>query len=277
MIAPRRIILCADDYGIAPGVNAAIRDLLRRGRLNATSVMTIAPAFTEHETAALAGLREDAPAFSIGLHLTLTFPFRPSASGFRPLRDGRFLRVGQTLQSALLQRFDAAALCKEIANQFAAFETAFGHAPDYVDGHQHVHLFPQVRDAVLDVVAKQAPNAWVRQCGWPGHWPRLGDPKGILIAAFSRVLRRRVQRQGLRTNPAFSGTYNYTAGADFAALFPSFISGMPDGGLVMCHPGTVDDTLRALDPLTDIREREYAYLAGAAFPRVMVEAGVNLA
>jgi predicted glycoside hydrolase/deacetylase ChbG (UPF0249 family) len=35
---PRHIWLCADDYGIAPGVNTAIRDLIARGRLNATSV-----------------------------------------------------------------------------------------------------------------------------------------------------------------------------------------------------------------------------------------------
>ena len=46
---PRRIILCADDYGIAPGVNDAIRDLVARGRLNATSVMVVAPSFSAAE------------------------------------------------------------------------------------------------------------------------------------------------------------------------------------------------------------------------------------
>ena len=45
----------------------------------------------------------------------------------------------------------------------------------------------------------------------------------------------------------------------------------------MCHPGTVDETLRALDPLTTAREREYAYLSGAAFPRTLADAGVTLA
>jgi chitin disaccharide deacetylase len=275
--AGRRIILCADDYGIAPGVNAAIRDLIAQGRLNATSVMTVAPAFTQEDVGALAALRDGAPAFSIGLHLTLTFPFQPSAAGFRPVHDNRFLRIGPTLRAAMLHRFDAAALREEIANQFAAFEAAFGRAPDFVDGHQHVHLLPQVRDAVLDVTFSKAPHAWVRQCGWPGRWPRLSDPKGMLIAAFSRAMRAGAAQKGLRSNPAFAGTYNYTADADFASVFPAFVDGMPTGGLVMCHPGTVDDTLRAVDPLTDIREREYAYLASAAFPRVLVQAGVALA
>ena len=52
---PRHFWLCADDYGIAPGVNAAIRDLIARGRLNATSVMLVAPSFTRDEVDALTG------------------------------------------------------------------------------------------------------------------------------------------------------------------------------------------------------------------------------
>ena len=41
----RHIIICADDYGISPAVSAAIRDLIARGRINATSVMVAAPKF----------------------------------------------------------------------------------------------------------------------------------------------------------------------------------------------------------------------------------------
>ena len=51
--APRRIWLCADDYGISPGVNRAIRDLIERGRLNATSVMVVGPAIGRDEVDAL--------------------------------------------------------------------------------------------------------------------------------------------------------------------------------------------------------------------------------
>ena len=51
--APRRIWLCADDYGLSPGVNRAIRDLIARGRLNATSVMVVGPAIGRDEIEAL--------------------------------------------------------------------------------------------------------------------------------------------------------------------------------------------------------------------------------
>ena len=50
----RRIWLCADDYGISPGVNRAIRDLIAKGRLNATSAMVVAPALGRDEVAAVA-------------------------------------------------------------------------------------------------------------------------------------------------------------------------------------------------------------------------------
>ena len=50
---PRRIWLCADDYGLSPGVNRAIRELIGRGRLNATSVMVVGPAIGGDEIDAL--------------------------------------------------------------------------------------------------------------------------------------------------------------------------------------------------------------------------------
>ena len=49
--------------------------------------------------------------------------------------------------------------------QLAAFKELFGRAPDFVDGHQHAQLFPQVRDAFLRAVKEAAPGAWVRQGG----------------------------------------------------------------------------------------------------------------
>jgi predicted glycoside hydrolase/deacetylase ChbG (UPF0249 family) len=51
---------------------------------------------------------------------------------------------------------------------------------------------------------------------------------------------------------------------------------MPEGGLVMCHPGHVDDELMRLDPLTLLREKEYDYFAGDAFPADLAAAGVRL-
>ena len=274
---PRRIWLCADDYGIAPGVNAAIRDLVARGRLNATSVMVAAPSFSRAEAVALDTLNADRPRVSVGLHLTLTGPLKPLTPGYAPVVDGAFLPLTTTLRLAVQQRLDMTALAAELRPQFEAFAKAFGRAPDFIDGHQHVHLFPQIRHAALEAVAWIAPHAWARQCGSIRRLSqRLTDPKGLLIDYFSREFRARAVRHGVTTNPAFAGTYTYRLDADFPRMFPQFLEGMPEGGLIMCHPGHVDDELMRLDPLTLLREKEYDYFAGDAFPADLAAAGVRL-
>mgnify|MGYP000073246266 CR=1 FL=1 len=42
-----------------------------------------------------------------------------------------------------------AALAREWDAQWARFCEALGRAPRFVDGHQHVHQFPVIRDALL--------------------------------------------------------------------------------------------------------------------------------
>jgi predicted glycoside hydrolase/deacetylase ChbG (UPF0249 family) len=276
--ALRPIWLCADDYGIAPGVNKAIRDLVMRGRLNATSVMVATPGFHRADAVALALLNSSARRVSIGLHVTLTAPFKPLSANFGPLRDGAFLSLEATWRAALLRRFDRKRLAVEIATQIQAFVSAFGRAPDFFDGHQHVQLFPQLRDAFLAVVKEAAPKAWVRQCGGvlPLH-RQWTNRKAFVLNMLSRAFRRRALAAGVRTNPAFAGAYDFRGQPDFAALFPRFLRGLPAQSVVMCHPGFVDAELTRLDPLTTQREQEYAFLAGEAFPAVLAQHGLKLA
>ncbi len=273
-----RIWLCADDYGISASVSAAIRDLVVRGRINATSVMVAAPSFHRAEALALQALNAGARRVAIGLHVTLTAPFRPLSAGFRPLRDGAFLPLGSLLIRAGLRSLAPDALEAEIARQVRAFVEHFGRPPDFIDGHQHVQLFPQVREALLTVAKRDAPDAWVRQCGRTHPLLRsLGDRKGLLLDALSQGFRSRAAAAGVRTNPAFAGTYAFRDQADFAATFPQFLVGLPDGSVVMCHPGFVDPELQKLDPLTTLREREYAYFVEDSFPGLLARHGVALA
>jgi predicted glycoside hydrolase/deacetylase ChbG (UPF0249 family) len=239
--------------------------------------MVLTPAFARSEAAALSMLNAAGPRVAIGLHLTLTGPLKPMTAGYAPLIDGTFLPVAATLRLALQQRLDVAAITREFRAQFEAFAAAFGRAPDFVDGHQHVHLFPQVRQAALETASWMAPGAWARQCGssLPLH-RRLTDPKGLLIDWLSREFRSRAASLGIATNPAFAGTYTYRANADFAAIFPDFLENLPEGGLVMCHPGHVDAELERLDPLTTLREKEYAYFLGEEFAAVLEKRGFSL-
>jgi predicted glycoside hydrolase/deacetylase ChbG (UPF0249 family) len=273
----RRIWLCADDYGLSPGVNRAIRDLIARGRLNATSVMVVGPAIGRDEVSSLQTAAASSPRCAIGLHATLTAPFRPLTMHFRPLDGGMFLGFPKLLRAGLLRRLDAEIIHAELMMQLAAFQELFGRTPDFVDGHQHVQLFPQARDAFLTAVKQAAPGAWVRQAG--GDQPlmrRLGAPKALFLEILSAQFRQRAARADVAFNPAFAGAYDFSGQPDFSALMRQFLDGLPEGGLVMCHPGFVDETLVSLDPLTDQREHEYAFLAGEHFLPLLAANKVTL-
>jgi predicted glycoside hydrolase/deacetylase ChbG (UPF0249 family) len=270
-VNPRRIWLCADDYGLSPGVNAAIRDLLERGRINATSVMTVTPAFTREEISSLVAIKAKQPAMAIGLHFTFTAPFEPLTGG------DAFQGIGRTLQAAMLRQLDRNKIADEMRAQLEAFQNAFGSSPDFVDGHQHVQTFPQIRDAVVEAVAETLPQAWLRQCGrLTPLAQRLADRKGMLLDVLSTGLRRIARRNGVGFNPGFAGSYAFTPNADYAALFPHFLRHLPERGVLMCHPGFVDETLKRLDPLTELREREHGFFVSDAFPQILAEHYVTL-
>jgi predicted glycoside hydrolase/deacetylase ChbG (UPF0249 family) len=273
----RRIVLCADDYGISPGVSEAIRDLIARGRLNATSAMVVAPSLTASEATSLVALKKAAPQLQIGLHFTLTAPFRPASEAYAPLRQDAFPPLTATLGSALIARLDRERIAHELRAQIAAFSQRFGFLPDYVDGHQHVQIFPQIRDAALTVMRDLLPGAWMRQCGRITPLAaRVADRKGMVLDMMSTGFRKRAAAAGIAFNPAFAGSYDFGSNPDFAALFPKFFDGLPEGSVVMCHPGFVDDELKALDPLTNLRESEYALLASDRFPEILRSARVTL-
>ena len=190
---PRKIWLCADDYGISPSVSGAIRDLIGQGRINATSVMVVAPSFHRSEAAALNALRAHGARAAIGLHLTLSAPFRPLTEGFAPLADGAFPRyahdAGARLPASARRR---KALEAEIAAQIRMFEHEFGRAPDFIDGHQHVHIFPQVQDALF-TVAREDGAGRLDQAVRPRRDRSrrgIGDPKGSRARSPEQALPR---------------------------------------------------------------------------------------
>jgi hypothetical protein len=274
---PRRIWLCADDYGLSPGVNRAIRELIGHGRLNATSVMVVGPAIGRDEISTLKAAIANSPRCAVGLHATLTAPFYPLTMHFRPLDGGMFPSFPKLLRAGLLRRLDPEIIRAELIAQLAAFTELFGRAPDFVDGHQHAQLFPGVRDAFLAAVKETAPNAWVRQGG--RNQPlarRLGAPKTLFLDILSAQFRRRAARADIAFNPAFAGAYDFSRQPDFSALMRQFLDGLPEGGLIMCHPGFVDETLVSLDPFTVQREHEYAFLGGEHFPPLLAANKVTL-
>jgi predicted glycoside hydrolase/deacetylase ChbG (UPF0249 family) len=268
-------VLCADDYGIAPGVGKAIRDLIARGRLSATSCMTVSPYWLE-EGAALKPYLQRA---DIGLHFTLTDQ-RPLGPMPRTAPSGRLPSLPSLLLRALARRLDRAEIAAELNRQLDAFEAVLGRPPHYIDGHQHAHQLPVVREVVIEAFRARlgSHGGYLRYCTEP---PRaiLARPhaaEAMIIHLLGRRLRELGRAAGIPGNPRFSGVHDFSGRRPYGALFASFVRDAAPGLLVMCHPGLADAALAAADRVTTAREAEYRYLLSDAFLAVLRENNLGL-
>ena len=276
MIAPR-VTLCADDYGLAPGIGRAIRTLIAAGRLHATGCMTGGP----HWPVEAALLRELEGSAQFGVHLTLTdqHPLGPMPS-LAPA--GRLPLLGVLLRHALARRLDRDEIAAELERQVDAFEAAMGRPPDFLDGHHHVHQLPVIRDIVVDLWRRRLRpgGGWVRSC-WESPLAiaaRGIDPvRAAIIALPGLRLRALLKAAGAPTNRSFRGVYDFSGKVPYSQLFRHFTDRPGPAVLVMCHPGEVDDALRACERLTDQREIEYRFLASDDCAVSLAERFITLA
>lgn len=265
----RRIRLIADDYGLAPGVSAAILELLDRGRLTGTSCMTGFPEW-EGEAARIKPLRDRA---AIGLHLTLTD--QPAITGQSSLApEGRLPPLRSLALPILSGRVDERDIHAELDAQYGRFVEALDRQPDFIDGHQHVHFLPVVRKWLRARFSEAGGRPTLRGA------PALGDaaaaPKVAAIAALAAGFDRSMQRAGFTIFAPLTGIYDWRQPDRFAPALQAAIKALPERGLFMCHPGHVDATLRARDPMQSVREVEFAVLASGDFGASLARAGVGI-
>ncbi|MBV8849365.1 MAG: ChbG/HpnK family deacetylase [Methylobacteriaceae bacterium] len=263
-----RFALCADDYAITPGVSRGILELLKAGRLTAVSVLVTAPEWAR----AASELMPFTDAADIGLHLNLTLG---APLGAMPaLAPGkRFPALGRLVRAALLGQLPLAEIAAETARQIDAFTQHFGRPPDYLDGHQHVHALPGIRDVLLQTLAGRglAGRLWLRD---PGDRAQgiLGRPfrrKAAAVAALTSGFARRAAARGFAVNEGFAGFSDFAPARDYAAIFPSYLHSPGPRHLVMCHPGHSDEALARLDPATSSRDAELAFLMSPDFSQVL--------
>lgn len=272
MSGPRRVVLCADDYGLSDAESDGILDLARLGRISATSVMTSMPGASPRAKAL------SAERIAIGLHVTLT-EGRPLGPMPRLAPVGNLPLLGQVLRLSLTSRLPVDEIGAEIARQLNRFVALFGRAPDFVDGHQHVHVFPGIRDAVFAAIrqAELSSRPWLRD---PSD--RLASilrrrheaPKAMLVHALAAGFRRRAFGAGLETNDGFSGFSAFAVESDTERDMDGFLSRLGPAPVVMCHPARPDATGR--DPIGPARAREHAYLASAAFGDLLERRRIEL-
>lgn len=251
------IMLCADDFALTEGVSRSIEELSAAGRLSAASALVTTRHWPAHGTR-LAALRGH---IAIGLHINLTLgaPLGPMP---RLAPEGRLPPVSALTGRAVVRRaIDASEIMAETSRQLAAFEQATAFPPDFVDGHQHVHALPGVRDGVLAALRERFPEGG----------PLVRNPsdqigtivgrgvaatKAIALAGLSFGFARALHAAGFATNDTFGGVTDFRPEDAHDDLRQSMLR--PGRlHLVMCHPGHPDAELAALDPVTTRRGAEH--------------------
>ena len=260
------LILCADDFAFSSDTSRVIADLLAARRLTATGCMTLRPNWRDDSR-----MLRDVPADrAIGLHLVLTE--ETPLTAMPRLAPGGELPALHRLEKLSGPTLPLDEIAIEIDAQFAAFADAMDRPPAIVDGHQHAHAVPGIRDLVLAAMRRHAPTAWLRTCE-ERPLAMLARPwrgKALASAFHSRGLRRAAAGQGIATNHGFAGHYGFAG--DYAALFPAFLRRPGPRHLVMCHPGT--DT-RPGDAIAAARPVEAAALATLPLARLAAAQGLS--
>ncbi len=273
-MAEKKFTLCADDYGCNAEVSHGITNLISQQRLSATSCMTNMPNWPTLAPNLLPCKNKVA----IGLHLNFTDGKPLGTSSFNGTQSG-FPSHHQFMIKAYLRQLDKQALENEIQQQIAQFTKYIGQEPDFIDGHQHVHQLPQVRQALLDVYQKNIKGTCFVRLPSNGLCASLQDSvaksKSLMISATgSLALKKLLQQHQIPYNTSFAGIYPFSQAQNYRAYFLKFLQSIKNGGLIMCHPGLASNDTN--DPIAESRFLEYQYFSGDVFLADLSEAQSQL-
>jgi predicted glycoside hydrolase/deacetylase ChbG (UPF0249 family) len=253
---PRHLIIHADDFGLAPGVNAAIEGGLLSGALTSASILLGGEAAGEALAWAAAH-----PEFDFGVHLNVT-QGRPVLPPERvpSLVDGtgRFRSLPSFLVRGGLRRVSVAEIEAEWRAQIALVREAGVHV-SHLDSHQHVHLIPEIFRRLAVRLAKEE-GLSLRTMDGPVviRGPRP-DVKGLALSLATKLGVGRRFRHVVHSHGAGTALRDAATLEGLKAVLRSTRPG--ESYELVVHPGIVDEGLKASgDGYGDGREAERALL-----------------
>lgn len=242
----KQITINVDDLGLSASVNEAVVQLAHLQRIQSASLMSLG-----HVSAAdMAALH--AADCDIGLHFDLTALAKQSS-------------LKTIVMRSWLRQWDVDKLQELVARQLDAFEDQVGLAPVFVDGHQHVHQFPQVRECLLAEVLRRYGN----QVYWRNTLPLVTDVKSQVIYLLGGPTTAQLAHsQGMTMNGFFGGVYGFDGNVNaLAERWQQWLAAAPPcGTLIMCHPAMPGAVWQ--DAIKQAREREWQWLVSDEFDQL---------
>lgn len=255
----RYIRICADDFALDDGTTQGIISLLTRQRITATSCLVEAQSWPDAaKSARLAGV----PSEALGLHFNLTEGLSVSDRSLK-----------QRLLASLFGHVDQLDIENRLQHQLDLFEQHWCRSPAHVDGHQHVHIFPVIRNVLLNVLKNRYPDQLpkLRNIA-PLTGPSDAPIKYCLLNMLGSRFSQQALDAGFLCNSGFAGAYSLSGDVNYAALLNAWLLRLPAGSEIMCHPAS-----SLSDSHGKARQNEYDYLSGDLFANYLHDIGVGIA
>jgi predicted glycoside hydrolase/deacetylase ChbG (UPF0249 family) len=268
----KTIILCADDYAQNKAINAGILTLAANKRLNAISCLVNSKNW---KTDSLE-LEQIKNTTYLGLHFNLTEGSALS-SLWQKNHGFEFWNLSKLILYSYLHKLDQSSIEAEVNAQLQAFLEAVGKWPDFIDGHQHVHQLPQIRNAIMNAFEEKKLQGFCRSTS-NDFFSFYNFPKAQIINILGGIsFKNALKKKKITTNSSFSGIYNFKNAKEYSYYFQKFLKIIKDGGLIMCHPATIANKINnSINPLSHSRALEFQYLASDNFLKDLVDANCVL-
>jgi hopanoid biosynthesis associated protein HpnK len=233
------LIVTADDFGLAPEVNAAVETAHSNGILTAASLMVGAPAAADAVDRA-----RRMPSLKVGLHIVLTDGYPVSPASRLPNLVDRSGRLRSDMARASIRIFVDPMVRRQVANEIAAQFEAFvatGLRLDHVDCHKHWHLHPTIAGLILDIGQRYGMTA-LRIPSEPVHVLRLIEKHtssrlSWVTSTCAALLKARVRRRRLLAADRIFGLA--WSGAMTETRVAGLLAHLPDGLTeIYFHPAT---------------------------------------
>ena len=256
-----RLIVNADDFGLAPGVNRAVLELHAAEVLTSATMMAQSAATEEAVRMALA-----MPTLGVGCHVVLVdgTPVSPRTS-IRSLVDRNTGLFHSSPGSFLKRLYTARIRSSEVESEAAAqieLLQSYGLRLTHVDTHKHMHMFPLVLRPVLraakaaGIRAIRNPFETVWSLNATANAPEMRRAEIVFLRRFEAKFRRIVEKEGFATTDGAIGIL--ATGSVNIATVNALITAMPEGTYeFVSHPGYRDEQLaRSNTRLLESREIE---------------------
>jgi chitin disaccharide deacetylase len=215
------LIVCADDFGASPAINAAIVRLLEMKRISAVSCLVTGDAWAQ----GAAFLKRYRGAVDLGLHLVYdAVPFNKAVT------------------MAYAGGMDRNVIVRAFKDQLDRFVKEIGDGPDYIDGHKHIHQLPVFRTALFELIdAADLQGIYIRNSAMD-----VGDIlerkisvlKNMTIAWTGHALKSALRRKGISTNNDLLGIYDFKTTRNPGDILEKFLESVrKSNSILVTHPG----------------------------------------